>query len=193
MKKRLFTAIDISEQARNKISNYIQNLRGEFPDLRVGWERAEKLHLTLKFLGDCDERQTKNLETAVLNSVKIFAETENEPDIKIEISDTGVFPAKRNARILWLGLRDEKRLLSKLNQILEAECEKIGFEKEKRGFKPHLTIARLREPHKAENLAAKHLANKFKPVEFNVSEIAIYESKLLPTGSIYDKLEKFKI
>lgn len=193
MKKRIFTAIDISEQARQKVSDYIENLRREFPDVRVGWERAEKLHLTLKFLGDCDERQIKGLEVALLNSVKLFVETGSERNIKIEILDTGVFPSTRNPRILWLGLRDEKRQLSKLNQILETECEKIGFEKEKRSFKPHLTIARLREPHKAEKLAAKHLANKFEPVAFAVSEVAIYESKLLPTGSIYRKMKSIKI
>lgn len=193
MQKRLFTAIDISEQARRRVSGYIENLRRKFSGLRVGWEKAEKLHLTLKFLGDCDERRIKDLKTAVANAAKKFSETEDNKNIKIQILDTGVFPSKRNARILWLGLQDETKSLSKINQLLETECEKIGFEKEKRNFKPHLTIARLREPHKSEDLAAKHLENEFEPVEFDVSEIVIYESKLLPTGSIYNKLEKFEI
>lgn len=192
MQKRIFTAIDISEQTRQRVSGYIENLRREFSGLRVGWEKAEKLHLTLKFLGDCDERQLKDLETAVSNAAKIFAETRNDVNIKIQILDTGVFPSKRNAKILWLGLHDERQSLSKLNQILETECGKIGFEKEKRNFKPHLTIARLRELQKSGNLVEKHLENRFEPVEFEVSEIVIYESKLLPTGSIYRKLKGFR-
>lgn len=192
MKKRIFIAIDISEQARHKVSGYIENLRKEFSNLRVGWEKAEKLHLTLKFLGDCDERQLRNLENAVAGSAKASFESENISNFKIQLSDTGVFPSKRNARILWLGLRDETGSLSKLNRILETECEKAGFEKENRSFKPHLTIARLREPHKSGNLAAKHLENKFEPVEFEVSEIVIYESKLQPIGSIYRKHKTFK-
>jgi RNA 2',3'-cyclic 3'-phosphodiesterase len=192
MQKRIFTAIDISEQARRQAADYIENLRREFSGLRVSWEKPEKIHLTLKFLGDCDERQIKNLETAVSNAAKIFAETEEDKNIKIRILDTGVFPSARNARILWLGLQDEKQSLSKINQILETECEKIGFEKEKRNFKPHLTIARLREPQKSGNLAEKHFENEFEPVEFEISEIVIYESKLLPTGSIYRKLKGFR-
>jgi len=53
--KRIFTAIDISGEARKMAADYIENLRGEFSQIRVGWERAEKLHLTLKFFGDIDE------------------------------------------------------------------------------------------------------------------------------------------
>lgn len=192
MKKRIFTAIDLSEEARGKVSDYIQNFSGEFSGLRVGWEKAEKLHLTLKFLGDCDERQLDALKNAVLNTVNSFSALEKVENFKICISNTGVFPAKRNARILWLGLRDESGNLAKINQILEAECGKAGFEREKRGLKPHLTIARLREPHRSKDLIEKHLKNKFEPVEFCVSGIAIYESKLQPTGSIYQKLKELK-
>lgn len=192
MKKRIFTAIDISQPARQKVSDYIETLRREFSNIRAGWEKAEKLHLTLKFLGDIDEKQLKDLENAVLNSVNVFSKSENIANFKVQISDTGVFPAKRNAKILWLGLHDESENLAKINQVLEAECEKIGFEREKRNFKPHLTIARLREPHKSRNLVEKHLENAFEPVEFTVSEIVIYESKLLPTGSIYRKLRSFE-
>lgn len=193
MKRRIFTAIDISEQARQSVSRYIEILQKEFSNLRVGWEKVEKLHLTLKFLGDCDERQLKDLENAILMSVNAFSRLENSVNFKMQISDTGVFPSRRNAKILWLGLHDESDSPSKINKILETECEKIGFKREKRHFKPHLTIARLREPLKSGKLVEKHLENKFEPVEFAVSEIVIYESKLLPTGSVYEKVSGFKL
>ena len=190
--KRIFVAVPISAEARRRAASYIESLRAEFREARVGWEKAEKLHLTLKFLGDCDERQLRNLENAVANSAKSFFDSENIANFKIQISETGVFPSKRNGRILWLGLHDESGNLAKINRILETECEKMGFEKENRSFKPHLTIARLKEPHKSGHLAEKHLENTFEPVEFEVSEIVIYESKLQPTGSIYRKLKSFE-
>lgn len=192
MKKRIFTAVDISEAARLEVSEYIKNLRNEFPNLRVGWEKPEKLHLTLKFLGDIDAGQLEDLENAVLRAAKTFSELEKTENFKVQIADTGVFPSKRKARILWLGLQDENENLTKLNRILEAECEKIGFEKEKRNFSPHLTIGRLREPYKSEDLVEKHLENNFEPVGFVVSEIVIYESKLQPTGSIYKKVSNLR-
>ncbi len=184
--KRIFTAIDISDQTRTKVADYIEYLRGEFPQVRVGWERAEKLHLTLKFLGDIDESQLENLIEAVENAAKQIS------NFRLQISETGVFPSKRNARILWLGVRGDAENLQKLNKILEIECEKAGFAKEKRDFKAHLTIARLREPHKSKELVQKHLENEFEAVEFETKEITIYESKLLPKGSIYSVILKSK-
>jgi 2'-5' RNA ligase len=187
--KRIFTAIDISDEARATVADYIENLRGAFPQIRVGWEKAEKLHLTLKFLGDIDEIRLENLIEAVGNTASQIS------SFRLQISDTGVFPSVRKARILWLGLKDETGELQNLNKSLEADCEQIGFAKEKRNFKPHLTIARLREPHKSKELVERHLENEFKSVEFQVSEITIYESRLQKTGSIYKAIKnvKFKI
>lgn len=184
--KRIFTAIDISDEARTKVTNYIESLHSEFQQIRVGWERAEKLHLTLKFFGDTDEKQLKSLDEAVSNTTKQIS------NFRLQISGTGVFPSPRNARILWLGLNGENRELQNLNEILETKCEQVGFAKEKRYFKGHLTIARLREPHKSKELAQKHLQNDFKAIEFEANEIVIYESKLLPQGTTYSVVSKYK-
>jgi 2'-5' RNA ligase len=177
--KRIFTAIDISEEVRAKASDYIKNLREEYSQIRVGWERPEKLHLTMKFLGDVDDEQLANLTAAVEATAKQFS------DFKLQIAGTGVFPSKRNARILWLGVRDEKGSLQKLNEILENECEKKGFAREKRNFKEHLTIARLREPRSSIKLADFHTQNEFLSNEFNVPELIIFQSRLSSSGSQY--------
>ena len=114
-------------------------------------------------------------------------------NFKLQIAETGVFPNARNPRVLWIDLKDEAKNLSKINERLETECAKIGFQREKRAFVPHLTIGRVREPNRANNLARKHLENNFEPVEFEISEIVIYESKLLPTGSVYSVVSKHRL
>lgn len=187
MKKRIFAAVDISEEVRQKISEYILELKRKFSDIKVGWDRPEKLHLTLKFLGDTDEEKLEKLKVICKN---ISSEVSK---LKLRISQTGVFPSPRNARVLWLGVQGDVEELQKINSILETECEKIGFKKEKRDYTPHLTIGRIREPQKAKKLAQTHLENKFEPISFEVSEIVIYESKLQPTGSIYTKIQNFKL
>jgi 2'-5' RNA ligase len=185
--KRIFVAVEISEAARRRVADYIENLRKEFPKIRVGWEKPEKLHLTLKFLGDCGEKQLSELEKIV---EEISAEISN---FKIQISETGVFPNARNPRVLWIDVKDEAGNLARINERLETECEKIGFEKERRNYVPHLTIGRVREPNRARELAQKHLENKFEPVEFTVSKIVIYESRLQPTGSVYSVVSSYKL
>ena len=185
--KRIFVAVDISEEARRKAAAYIETLRGEVRQTRVGWDKPEKLHLTLKFLGDCEEKQLCELEN-------IVGETASEiSNFKLQIQETGVFPNARNPRVLWVDVRDEAGNLAKINDFLETECEKIGFERERRKYVPHLTIGRVREPNRARELAGKHLANKFEPVEFTVSEIVIYESQLKPTGSVYSVVSKYNL
>ena len=185
--KRIFTAIDISAEARQKVSDYIADLQAEFPMVRVGWERAEKLHLTLKFLGDIDEIKLQNLTDAVNETAKRLS------DFKLRISQTGVFPSIKKARVLWLGIEYETGSMQKLNEILETECEGKGFSREKRSFKPHLTIARLREPQSSFKLIEKHLQNDFESDEFTVSGITIYESRLQKTGSIYTKYKNLNL
>jgi 2'-5' RNA ligase len=184
---RVFVAVDISFEARRKAAAYIETLRSEFRQIRVGWDKPEKLHLTLKFLGDADEKQLTQLHEIVekvSGEISLF---------KLRISETGVFPNARSARVLWIDVKDEAGNLARINDLLETECEKIGFAKEKRKFVPHLTIGRVREPYRAGELAKKHLENTFEPVEFEVSEIVIYESKLLPTGSIYSVVSKHEL
>jgi 2'-5' RNA ligase len=187
--KRIFTAIDISDEARAKCTNYVENLRSIFPHLRVGWEKPEKLHFTMKFLGDIDEAQLRNLTESVA------ASAEKSSNFKLRIANTGAFPSKRNARILWLGVNDEHAKMPKLKEVLEGECFERGLTRENRDFKAHLTIARLREPHKSAELVEKHLSEYFVSDEFTVSAVTIYESRLQKSGSIYSIVSKheFKV
>lgn len=180
--RRIFVAVDISDEARRETAAYIESLKREFSNVRVGWEKPEKLHLTLKFLGDTNENQLAELSEIVK---RIAAET---PKFELRIAETGVFPARRNARVLWIDVKDETGSLAKINRMLDAECEPLGFAAEKRNFKPHLTIARLKEPQKSRELIEKHLQKQFEPAGVEVAEIVICESRLQPAGSIYQKL-----
>jgi len=186
MSKRIFIALDISDKAREKIARFAGELRTEFPDIRVGWEKPEKIHLTLKFLGDTDEERRAKVKGALQKSAEMTT------PFSLTVENTGCFPTPRKARILWLGLTDETGGLQKIQGRLEEELEFLGFERDDREFKPHLTVARLREPQKAGRLVEAFLRKQFEPVSFEVSEIVIYESKLQPTGSVYSVIERRK-
>jgi 2'-5' RNA ligase len=187
MTKRIFAAIDISNEAKDRVAEYIKILRSEFPDLRVGWEKTEKFHLTLKFLGDIDDSDLQRLNDATFETAGQISK------FNLQTGDTGAFPSKKKARVLWLGIKDEKGILQKLAEVFETKCAKHGFAKDTRSFKAHLTIARLREPGKSKELIEKHLETKIEPAQFEVSEIVIYESHLQKTGSIYSVVSKHKL
>lgn len=180
--KRLFIAADISDLAREMAAQYIDGLRGEFRDLRVGWERPEKLHITLKFLGDVVDERVRD----IINLLRKTAR--GRQPFHLELARTGVFPSRRNPRIMWLGINDSSGELKKVAERIESGCAELGYKIEKRKFDPHVTIARLREPGRSMDLAEKHFRMNFEPVGFEVCEIVLYESNLQAAGSIYSKL-----
>lgn len=185
--KRIFVAIKISETAKREVSNYVENLRDEFKHLRIGWEKEEKLHLTMKFFGDTAEDKIEKIKMAVKETAINFS------SVRLKLNGTGVFPNRKKARVLWLGIDDENKELKKVYESLENNFENCGFAKEKRSFNPHLTIARLREPLNSKKIITNHLQNEFEPVEFEALEIVIIESKLQPTGSFYSVLAEYRL
>jgi 2'-5' RNA ligase len=181
-KKRLFIAIDISEEARVAASAYINRLKNEWPGYRISWTKPENLHLTLKFLGDVEEKRIVEIANAI-GKAAIGAS-----NFQLEASGTGVFPSARKPKVLWLGFKEESGNLESLAERLEEKCEEIGFPKDERKFSPHLTIVRVRDPRSARLLADLHVKNEFGSVRFNVNRVVLYESKLDPNGSIYTPL-----
>jgi 2'-5' RNA ligase len=176
--KRVFAAIDISEEVREEIRNYIVELRSGFDQVRVKWEKPEKLHITVKFAGSLDESQLKSFGEeiqTVAARLKRF---------QMKISGTGAFVKRRGPSVLWLGTE----VVAAHNDPFET----LSVLSDKRPFRPHLTIARIKDPRKARDLIQEHKASSFGSARFAVAELVIYESTLLPTGSVYTSLKRFE-
>ena len=181
---RLFFAVGLPEEVRARAAEHAARLRQSFPDVRAGWERPEKMHVTLKFLGDVDAARVPALTRAA------EAATRGLPSFTLAVEGTGSFPPRGAPRVLWLGLRDDAGGLSRLQARLEDECERVGFPRETRPFKPHLTLARLRTPQGARELAAAHAAEPFGPFAFNVPDLLLIRSQFGPAGSRYAPLSR---
>lgn len=182
MKKRLFIAVDISDEARAAAALYVNKLTSRFRDVPAKWERPEKLHITLKFLGSTEEGKLDG----VIDIVETSAQ--NTGPFEIEIAGTSSFPSPKSPRLLWLGVNEPSGTLKDLAERIDRHCAKFGFEKEKRVFKPHLTIARIRDPRTAADLGIAHDAGGFGPIKFDCDELILYESELGRAGSVYSKL-----
>lgn len=182
-RKRLFIAIDISDEMRAAIDVYVKQLKEVRAD-GVRWEKVEKIHLTLKFLGDTAIEKIPEIESALAE----LAAGHDGFDLTIE--RTGLFPTPQKARVLWIGVRSNEAL-NALHADIENRLSGLGLPKENRRFDPHLTIARIRDARQARPAIDQHLASDFKPIRSAVSEIVLYESKLLKSGSIYTAVNKF--
>jgi 2'-5' RNA ligase len=185
--KRIFIAVDVPEEARGVVAEYIADLRSSFSEVRVGWERAEKLHFTLKFLGHVEEANVPKVQDAIAGMIHRY-----QP-FTAELSGTGLFPNTREPRILWLGIGVCREEMIQLGKEIESAVERLGFAKEPRPFSPHLTIGRIRQPGKGRDLAAAHLSSVFPPIEFSVDHVTIYESILGPSGSCYEVISRHRL
>lgn len=179
---RVFCAVELPEDVRSEAARYIARLRGEFPHLKVGWDRAERLHLTLKFLGELEAARVERLSLAAGRA------TDLTTSFEMAIEGTGLFPPRGLPRVLWLGVRDEGGGLARLHERLEDECAAEGFAREGRAFNPHLTVARLRNPQGVRPLASLHAASEFVSAPFRVGGFVVMRSRLGPGGSRYSVL-----
>lgn len=149
----------------------------------VSWTRPEGMHLTLKFLGEIEEKRVPKIEASLemaTNGIGSFS---------LRVSSMGTFPDIRRPRVVWIGLEEDGGSLSKLQENVERELGAIGFPGEKRGFTPHLTLGRIRSNRNIEKLL--NLINEEKAVEvggFGVSSILLMRSELRPTGAVYTEL-----
>lgn len=176
---RIFCAVELPDVVRARLEDHISRLRKEVPDAAASWSRVENIHLTLKFFGNVEVKRIQRISEAAERVVKEF------PAFQIGVGGTGVFPRASRPQVLWIGVNDPSRQLSALQEKFENECASEGFEKENRAYRPHLTIARLRRPEGARNLADAHLQMQFEPIDVELKELVVFRSELSPKGSRY--------
>jgi 2'-5' RNA ligase len=178
---RLFTAIDLPADIRDRLADLIGRLR---PLARINWSPASNLHLTTTFIGEWPEPRLPELRNA-LEGVSMRA-------IPIGLRGLGFFPNRRTPRGFYAGVDAPE--LSTLARDTQAALAKLGIEAESRAYTPHLTLARIKAP---EGLASFHKAvEELGDPEFGsylAERFFLYHSKPGASGSVYTKLSEFPI
>ncbi|MDT7605394.1 MAG: 2,3-cyclic 3-phosphodiesterase [Acidobacteriota bacterium] len=183
---RLFCAVELPTDVRARAAAHAARLRaGVATPLKVSWEREEKLHLTLKFLGDLAPERSEQLARAVARAATRI------PLFEGRLEGTGVFPAPSRPHVLWLGVHDATGKLAALQAAVEEECARADFPRDPRPFHAHVTLARLRDTRgDARRLARQYLKLGFEPVSFPIGEIVLMRSELGAGGSTYTALSR---
>jgi 2'-5' RNA ligase len=175
---RLFFAIELADDVQDLLDDATASLRAEAPEL--AWIDRTKRHLTLKFLGDVADEALPRLTEAADRAV-----AEHAP-LEMSVREIGAFPNFRRARVVWIGVEQERRL-ELLHHDLELACESAGFEVEGRPFRPHITLARVRNPLPVGRMKA--FARVARSVRLRatvlVEQITLFESILAPSGARY--------
>ena len=184
-KLRLFIAIELP----SNIIDGLRNVQEELKDKsnKPSWAKPENIHLTLKFLGDTETGKIESMVN-ILEGIagKSFS-------FEISVKGVGTFPAAGNPRVIWVGIEENKDMLQLYNNIEEGLAT-LGVEKERRDFKPHLTLGRIKFLNDRaglkrglEKVAGLNLAR------FAVAGFALFKSTLTPEGAIHTKLKEYTL
>lgn len=177
---RLFIAMPIPESTLSEIFKLKNKIIDKEAELR--WEKNEKIHLTLKFIGEV----SNEIVPLIIEQISFLNHFEK---IKFSLTEFNFFPNGYNPKILYIGLSDNEiinQMVFELNQRLF----EIGIEKSEKNFKPHLTILRIKKPvSKSFIKSAKSL--NISSLNFIANEVSLYQSNLKPNGSQYKKIKKY--
>jgi len=143
------------------------------------WVPKENLHLTLAFLGRVDDERVAEVSNAVGDAVA------EHVDFTVRLGELGAFPSTKRARVVWAGLDDPTNGLAGLADSVGESLEPLGFPREARAFRSHVTLARVKNP------APVRLDEVLSPISFRVERISLFESKLGRPHAVYSELITF--
>lgn len=179
---RAFIAIELPPAVIALLGKVQQDLKS----LRVGarWVRPENIHLTLKFLGNIDPPEAENICGAMTAAAKGVA------PLTLAVGGVGVFPDLKRPRVIWAGLGGKIQPLLELQRNLEDRLADVGFPKEKRSFKGHLTLGRFKEPADPATIRRAMAEYSVMPSEqFEARRIVLFKSDLNPSGAVYSHVK----
>jgi 2'-5' RNA ligase len=175
---RLFLAVELEQAVLDEWDRALEPLVASAPDL--AWVPTGKRHLTLKFLGQVPGERLESIIEMTSGMAK------RHRPFSITLREIGAFPNFRRARVVWIGVEQEPRL-ELMHHDVEVAGEGAGFELEGRPFRPHVTVARVREALEAER--ARELGRAGRRIKLrttsHVGAITLFESRLSPTGARY--------
>lgn len=175
---RLFVALNLPPPVREALWTVTAPVRNL--SLPVRWVRGEGIHVTLKFLGDVEDRREGELRSA-LGRAATGAHT-----LPLVLEGFGVFPDFRRPRVIWAGIAPEPAL-EILQDRVEREFSPLGFPTEARAFRPHVTLGRATRdarPAAFAGLEAALAALVFTETAL-VDSVDLMQSTLQSGGAVY--------
>jgi len=167
-----------AETARARCSSIEKALR---------WVAPERIHLTLKFLGDVDMARV-----AAVNA--LLEDAASARPFALTAGGLGVFPSVKRPRVLWMGVTGETARLIDFARLIDARLADLGFEPEKRRFRAHLTLGRFKgktDPKRLTDVLVSAAGNE--GVAFTADRVILFQSELKPTGAVHTPLAAYPL
>lgn len=177
---RLFIAFPIPHEAAREVERVHHILEQQNSRVPITWTRTQP-HCTLVFLGDCDD--------ATIAFLKEQLPTFRGTDVILaRLGPLDAFPNPHHPRVLIVRIEDLsgaiKRLYEQMISVVELDPGSEAGMTDKRSFTPHVTLGRVKQ----DGVHVQGLETPVQPVAFEVSEVVLFASELLPQGPRHTEL-----
>jgi len=181
---RAFIAIELPLDVQDQLGLIISRLKEKSPRA-VRWVAARNIHLTLKFLGNVSQENLTQLTRVIQNAAQ------RSKCFVFKVGGLGAFPNKIHPRVIWIGI-DAPPILMDIQQGIDRETSRLGYQNEERGFSAHLTLGRVSQhatPQEVKQIAELLAQTTFDSIRsVEVTSLRLYRSDLQPGGAVYTPL-----
>ena len=182
---RLFVAVEIGKALAARAARLSGELQrraeAAAPRAKITWIPADRLHLTVRFIGEVDERTAAAVGDVLACPVEVAP-------FDLTLSGAGTFPGRGAPRVIWIGVTDGRDGLLAVEREVTSRLTRLAMPEEARAYSPHLTLARVREPaglrtaDLLDGLTGQHVGS------VRIDAITLFQSKLSPKGPSYTPL-----
>ena len=186
---RLFVACEVPEDSKQAIGGLISDLKDRSGNA-VRWIRPEGVHVTLKFLGEVPVKQLPAIKLAIQEAVV------GHSPFELELANIGTFGGREGLRIMWVGVAGDVLRLEALVRAVNAALAVVGFEPERRPFRPHLTLGRVRDEVSTRQRAEIEVEvgkTEVPQSSWRTAHVSLMRSRLTPNGAVYEVLATFPL
>jgi 2'-5' RNA ligase len=177
-KIRAFIAVKIPEDLKIALQK-IQEIFKDSGD-RIRWVKPSGMHITLKFLGDIEVQNIPDIGREIEQACT------GSSHFEIRLAGTGSFPDMKRPRILWAGIQEGAEEIKKIYKDLEPGLSRIGFIQERRPFRPHITLGRIKHIKDRERFKSRIMQNSEIQIgTMTADAVHLIESRLRPDGAVY--------
>ena len=173
---RLFVGIPLPEDVRARLGELKGGLLG------ARWVEPENLHLSLRFIGEVPGGDEADIDEALA--------TIEAPGFPLALSELGFFDRRRRVHAVWAGIGMSEPMV-RLRAKVEQALVRLGHEPEHRKFKPHVTLARMKNGSAADVSRYLEDHNGFSTGPFDVGCFTLYRSHLGHGGAHYEALADY--
>ncbi len=142
---RTFIAVALSDRIRQGCIDLQKELAQTAGPVK--WVTEENFHITLHFLGEVNELDLVSICRVVQKK------SQRVEPFRLTIGSLGCFPTPRRPKVLWAGVTEGLKELTKLHSSMEEPLQELGcYRREERQYSPHLTLGRIESKNAAEEV-----------------------------------------